>query len=105
MDRANPIIVQPVAEHRIGPDVDQCNREEFIYRFGRDLRRSASGVDLYHDNAQRDLRRSDRPLVYRADGPAARRRSRLALTLSEREEISRGLAAHRSCRLMRRDAN
>ena len=34
--------------------------------------------------------------------PAARRRSRLALTLSEREEISRGLAAHRSCRSMAR---
>ena len=34
--------------------------------------------------------------------PAARRRSRLALTLSEREEISRGLAAHQSCRSMAR---
>ena len=30
--------------------------------------------------------------------PAPRRRSRLALTLSEREEISRGLAADQSCR-------
>jgi IS30 family transposase len=34
--------------------------------------------------------------------PAPRRRSRLALTLSEREEISRGIAAHRSARLMAR---
>src|SRR6195256_1967932 len=32
--------------------------------------------------------------------PAARRRSRLALTLSEREEISRGIAVHRSARSM-----
>src|SRR6478672_10669146 len=30
--------------------------------------------------------------------PAARRRSRLALTLSERDEISRGIAAHQSAR-------
>jgi IS30 family transposase len=34
--------------------------------------------------------------------PATRRRSRLALTLSEREEISRGIAAHRSARSMAR---
>jgi IS30 family transposase len=34
--------------------------------------------------------------------PPPRRRSRLALTLSEREEISRGLAAHRSARSMAR---
>ena len=34
--------------------------------------------------------------------PAARRRSRLALTLSEREEISRSIAAHQSCRSMAR---
>src|SRR3954462_14420978 len=32
--------------------------------------------------------------------PAPRRRSRLALTLPEREEISRGIAVHRSARLM-----
>ncbi len=32
--------------------------------------------------------------------PAPRRRSRLALTLSEREEISRGIVGHRSIRLM-----
>src|SRR3977135_1735251 len=32
--------------------------------------------------------------------PAARRRSRLALTLAEREEISRGATAHRSTRSM-----
>src|SRR6202021_3771541 len=32
--------------------------------------------------------------------PAPRRRSRLALTLVEREEISRGIAAHRSTRSM-----
>src|SRR6202166_4310460 len=32
--------------------------------------------------------------------PAPRRRSRLALTLSEREEISRGIAIHRSARSM-----
>ena len=32
--------------------------------------------------------------------PAARRRSRLALTLSEREEISRGIAVHQSARSM-----
>jgi len=32
--------------------------------------------------------------------PASRRRSRLALTLSEREEISRGIAVHRSARSM-----
>src|SRR5436189_5592527 len=32
--------------------------------------------------------------------PAPRRRSRLALTLSEREEISRGIALHRSARTM-----
>ena len=34
--------------------------------------------------------------------PAPRRRSRLALTLSERETISRGIAAHRSARSMAR---
>ena len=34
--------------------------------------------------------------------PAPRRRSRLALTLSEREEISRGVAVHQSCRSMAR---
>src|ERR1017187_1676353 len=34
--------------------------------------------------------------------PAPRRRSRLALTLLEREEISRGIAAHQSARLMAR---
>ena len=34
--------------------------------------------------------------------PAPRRRSRLALTFSEREEISRGSAAHRSARSMAR---
>jgi IS30 family transposase len=34
--------------------------------------------------------------------PAQRRRSRLSLTLSEREEISRGLAAHQSARSMAR---
>ena len=34
--------------------------------------------------------------------PAPRRRSRLALALSEREEISRGLAARHSCRSMAR---
>ena len=32
--------------------------------------------------------------------PVPRRRSRLALTLSEREEISRGIAVHRSARSM-----
>jgi hypothetical protein len=32
--------------------------------------------------------------------PVPRRRSRLALTLAEREEISRGIAAHRSARSM-----
>ena len=32
--------------------------------------------------------------------PATRRRSRLALTLSEREEISRGIAAEQSIRSM-----
>jgi IS30 family transposase len=34
--------------------------------------------------------------------PASRRRSRLALTLSEREEISRSIAARQSCRSMAR---
>src|SRR5450631_1351311 len=34
--------------------------------------------------------------------PAPRRRSRFALTLSEREEISRGIAAHQSARSMAR---
>src|SRR5450631_1527992 len=34
--------------------------------------------------------------------PASRRRSRLALTLSEREEISRSIAAHQSARSMAR---
>src|SRR5438270_8735902 len=34
--------------------------------------------------------------------PPPRRRSRLALTLSEREEISRGIATDRSARLMAR---
>src|SRR5450759_4098577 len=34
--------------------------------------------------------------------PASRRRSRLALTLSEREEISRSIAAHQTCRSMAR---
>src|SRR4051794_3064767 len=34
--------------------------------------------------------------------PAPRRRSRLVLTLREREEISRGIAVHRSARSMAR---
>ena len=34
--------------------------------------------------------------------PAPRRRSRLALTLAEREEISRGIAAHQSARSLAR---
>src|SRR5450759_5902218 len=34
--------------------------------------------------------------------PASRRRSRLALTLPEREEISRGLASHQSARSIAR---
>ena len=34
--------------------------------------------------------------------PAPRRRSRLALTLAEREEISRGIAGHQSARSMAR---
>ena len=34
--------------------------------------------------------------------PAPRRRSRLALTLPEREEISRSIAAHQSCRSVAR---
>src|ERR1700687_135330 len=34
--------------------------------------------------------------------PSPRQRSSLALTLSEREEISRGIAAHRSARSMAR---
>src|SRR3981189_3225618 len=34
--------------------------------------------------------------------PASRRRSRLALTVSEREEISRGIAAHQSARSIAR---
>src|ERR1700680_2462514 len=34
--------------------------------------------------------------------PSPRHRSRLALTLSEREEISRGIAVHRSARSMAR---
>ena len=34
--------------------------------------------------------------------PASRRRSRLALTLLEREEISRGIAAHQSARSIAR---
>src|SRR5258705_10691998 len=34
--------------------------------------------------------------------PAPRRRSRLALTLAEREEISRGIAVHRSARSIAR---
>src|SRR5271154_2663119 len=34
--------------------------------------------------------------------PAPRRRSRLALTLCDREEISRSIAAHQSCRSMAR---
>src|SRR5215472_10999736 len=38
----------------------------------------------------------------RALRPARRRRSRLALTLGEREEISRGIAAARSIRSMAR---
>src|SRR6476659_2246354 len=36
--------------------------------------------------------------LYGGIRPAPRRRSRLALTLSEREEISRGIAVHRSAR-------
>ena len=36
--------------------------------------------------------------------PAPRRRSRLALTLAEREEISSGIAAHQSARSMAQDA-
>jgi len=42
------------------------------------------------------------PLLSRTGGirPAERKRSRLALTLSEREEISRGIATHHSIRLI-----
>ena len=41
-------------------------------------------------------------LAHRGIRPAPQHRSRLALTLAEREEISRGIAAHRSARLMAR---
>jgi DNA-binding CsgD family transcriptional regulator len=37
--------------------------------------------------------------------PVPRRRSRLALTLSEREEISRGITAHQSVRSMAKKLN
>src|SRR5258705_10851473 len=47
-----------------------------------------------------------RPFIFRwhrwGIRPAARRRSRLALTLSEREEISRGITAHQSARSIAR---
>ena len=64
---------------------DRWQRGEFLKGIGRAFGKPSSSV--YFQVAP-----------YGGIRPAARRRSRLALALSEREEISRGITAHQSAR-------
>ena len=68
---------------------DRCQRGESMSSIGRLFERGSSSIY---------------PLLERTGGirPPARRRSRLALTLSDREEISRGLIANLSLRSIAR---
>src|ERR1700690_3108362 len=68
---------------------DRWQRGESLKAIGRAFGKPSSSI--YHQLAPHGGIR-----------PAARRRSRLALTLPEREEISRSIAAHQSCRSMAR---
>ena len=68
---------------------DRWQRGESLKAIGRAFGKPSSSI--YHQVAPHGGIR-----------PAARRRSRLALTLPEREEISRGIAAHQSARSMAR---
>ena len=68
---------------------DRWQRGESLKAIGRAFGKPSSSI--YHQVAPHGGIR-----------PAARRRSRLALTLLEREEISRGIAAHQSARSMAR---
>jgi IS30 family transposase len=68
---------------------DRWQRGESLKAIGRAFGKPSSSI--YHQVAPHGGIR-----------PASRRRSRLALTLLEREEISRGLAAHQSARSMAR---
>jgi len=65
---------------------DRWQRGESLKAIGRAFGKPSSSI--YHQVAPHGGIR-----------PAARRRSRLALTLPEREEISRGIAAHQSASL------
>jgi len=69
---------------------DRWQRGESMSSIGRGFDRDSSSIY---------------PLLSRAGGirPAVRKRSRLALTLLERQIISRGLAAHRSLRSIARE--
>lgn len=69
---------------------DRWQRGESMSSIGRGFDRDSSSIY---------------PLLSRVGGirPAVRKRSRLALTLLERETISRGLAAHRSLRSIARE--
>ena len=71
---------------------DRWQRGESMSSIGRGFDRASSSIY---------------PLLARTGGirPPARRRSRLALTLSEREEISRGLIAKQSLRSIARTLN
>ena len=66
---------------------DRWQRGESMSSIGRLFERESSSIY---------------PLLSRTGGirPPERKRSRLALTLSEREEISRGIATHHSIRLI-----
>ena len=66
---------------------DRWQRGESMSSIGRNFDRNSSSIY---------------PLLSRTGGysPPVRKRSRLALTLSEREEISRGIVAERSIRSM-----
>ena len=64
------------------------------WRKGESLQQIAQLFDRNHSSIQRILAESG------GITPAARRRSSLALTLAEREEISRGLASGHSIRSM-----
>ena len=68
---------------------DRWQRGESLKAIGRAFGKSSSSI---HNQVA----------PYGGVRPAARRRSRLALTLSEREEISRSIAAHQSYRSMAR---
>src|SRR5471030_41496 len=68
---------------------DRWQRGESLKAIGRAFGKPSSSI--YHQVAPHGGIR-----------PASRRRSRLALTLTEREEISRGIAGHQSTRSMAR---